>query len=185
MKNRIEERCRARGIRWTEPRRLIVQVLSEARDHPDAEALHRRVAERNPRVSRSTVYRTLRVLRSVGIVEEHHFRKDRGRYEPVPRRHHDHLIDVATGTVLEFRNAEIERLQKEVAEWLGYRLIGHRLELYAEPWAPNDAEAAGSAARSSCAGLGKKSTRNSPRADAKRSKPKRQRYSHLLHLKKS
>jgi len=160
-------------------------VLSEARDHPDAEALHRRVAERNPRVSRSTVYRTLRVLRSVGIVEEHHFRKDRGRYEPVPRRHHDHLIDVATGTVLEFRNAEIERLQKEVAEWLGYRLIGHRLELYAEPWAPNDAEAAGSAARSSCAGLGKKSTRNSPRADAKRSKPKRQRYSHLLHLKKS
>lgn len=129
----IEERCRAKGIALTGPRRCIAQTLLEAIDHPDVGELHRRVTERRPRVSLSTVYRTMKLLESLGIVECHTFRDGRMRYELTPERHHDHLIDVRTGKVIEFRSDEIERLQAEIASRFGYQLVGHRLELYATP----------------------------------------------------
>ncbi len=132
MANRIEAQCRAKGIRLTGQRRVIAQVLAEARDHPDAIELHRRVAERDPGVSLPTVYRTVKRLEAEGILERHEFRDGRGRYEKASKTHHDHMIDMATGRVIEFRSAEIEQLQEEIARRLGYRLVGHRLELYGE-----------------------------------------------------
>lgn len=133
MTNRIEAQCRARGIRLTGQRRLIADVLSEAQDHPDVQELHRRVAERDERVSLATVYRTVKRLEVEGIIERHAFRDGPARYERASRKHHDHLIDLATGDVIEFTSPEIERLQEEIAERLGYKLVGHRLELYATP----------------------------------------------------
>jgi Fur family ferric uptake transcriptional regulator len=133
MMNRIEAQCRAKGLRLTGPRRLIAQILAEAHDHPDVPELHRRAAEHDDRVSLATVYRTMKRLEELGIIERHEFRDGRARYEQVPRKHHDHLIDVQTGRVIEFRSEEIERLQDEVARGLGYRIVGHRLELYAVP----------------------------------------------------
>jgi len=133
MTNRIEAQCRAKGLRLTGPRRLIAQVLAEAHDHPDVPELHRRAAEHDDRVSLATVYRTMKRFEELGIIERHEFRDGRARYEQVPRKHHDHLIDVQTGRVIEFRSEEIERLQDEVAQGLGYRIVGHRLELYAVP----------------------------------------------------
>ena len=115
----------------TRQRRLIIQVLSEADDHPDVPELHRRVAKHDARVSEGTIYRTLKLLEDAGILERHAFRDDRHRFEKVSTQHHDHLIDVDTGQVIEFRHAKIERLQEEVAKRLGFRLVGHRLELYA------------------------------------------------------
>ncbi len=132
MTNRIEAQCRAKGMRLTGPRRVIAQVLAEARDHPDAAELHRRVVEKDPRVSLPTVYRTVKRFEAEGILERHEFRDGRGRYEKTKKVHHDHLIDMATGRVIEFRSVEIERLQEEIALRLGYRLVGHRLELYGE-----------------------------------------------------
>jgi len=131
MKKSFEERCQATGLTWTRQRRLIVQVLSEARDHPNVSELHRRVKKHDARVSEGTVYRTVKLLENAGILERHTFRDGRFRYEKVPTQHHDHLIDVDTGQVIEFSNSKIERLQEEVAKRLGYRLVGHRLELYA------------------------------------------------------
>jgi Fur family ferric uptake transcriptional regulator len=131
MKGRFEAQCRAIGMPWTRQRRLIVQVLFEAHDHPDVPELHRRVRRHDARVSEATVYRMLKLLENAGILERHAFRNGRFRYEKAAAKHHDHLIDVDTGQVIEFRNAEIERLQKEVAKRLGYSLVGHRLELYA------------------------------------------------------
>jgi Fur family ferric uptake transcriptional regulator len=131
--SQIEARCRAQGLRLTGQRRLIAQVLAEARDHPDVPELHRRVAERDRRVSLATVYRTVKRFEEVGIVERHEFRDRRAHYEQASKAHHDHLIDVASGQVTEFRSPEIERLQEEIAQRLGYRLVGHRLELYAVP----------------------------------------------------
>jgi len=119
----------------TGPRRCIAQTLSEATDHPDVVELHRRVAMHRPRVSLSTVYRTMKLLERLGIVERHTFRDGRMRYEISPKQHHDHLIDVQTGKVIEFRSAEIERLQSAIASRFGYQLVGHRLELYAKPLA--------------------------------------------------
>ena len=117
----------------TGQRRIIAQVLSEADDHPDAEEVYRRVVERDPRISLSTVYRTVRLLEDEGIVERHDFGDGRARYEPSGHQHHDHLIDVTTGDVIEFTNEGIERLQERVASELGFRLIGHRLELFGMP----------------------------------------------------
>lgn len=130
--NRIEEECRAKGLRLTGQRRIIAQVLAEAHDHPDVPELHRRAQDRDARISLPTVYRTVKLFEGAGILERHAFRDGRARYERAGRTHHDHLIDLASGHVIEFRSAEIEQLQAEIARRLGYRLVGHRLELYAE-----------------------------------------------------
>lgn len=114
----------------TGQRRVIARVLSEANDHPDAEELHRRASSIDPHISIATVYRTVRLLEESGILERHDFRDGRSRYEEMPDEHHDHLIDVQTGKVIEFHNDQIEELQRLVAEKLGYKLIDHRLELY-------------------------------------------------------
>lgn len=134
--SRLERLCAERGLRMTDQRRIIAQVLSEANDHPDAEEVYRRVAERDPRISLSTVYRTVRLLEDEGIVERHDFGDGRARYEPGGHEHHDHLIDVTTGDVIEFTNEDIERLQERVAAELGFRLIGHRHELFGMPLQP-------------------------------------------------
>ncbi len=136
--NRIEEQCRAQGLRLTGQRRVIAQVLAEARDHPDVPELHRRAQERDARISLPTVYRTVKLFEGAGILERHAFRDGRARYESAGRSHHDHLIDLTTGKVIEFRSPEIEALQAEIARRLGFRLVGHRLELYAEPTGEED-----------------------------------------------
>ena len=133
MPQRIEKLCTEKGLRMTEQRRVIARVLSEAHDHPDAEELHRRAAAVDHRISIATVYRTVRLFEEAGILERHDFRDGRSRYEEVPEMHHDHLIDLSTGRVVEFRDEEIERLQQLVAERLGFQLVDHRLELYGRP----------------------------------------------------
>lgn len=133
---RIEKLCIEKGMRMTEQRRVIARVLSEAKDHPDAEELHRRAAAIDPRISIATVYRTVRLFEEAGILERHDFRDGRARYEEVPDAHHDHLIDLSTGKVIEFSDPEIERLQMAIAERLGYSLVDHRLELYGRPLPP-------------------------------------------------
>jgi Fur family ferric uptake transcriptional regulator len=117
----------------TEQRRIIARVLSEAIDHPDAEELYRRAASLDPHISIATVYRTVKLFEDAGILERHDFRDGRSRYEEVPESHHDHLIDVQSGKVIEFRNEEIERLQRLIADELGFELVDHRLELYGVP----------------------------------------------------
>ena len=130
---RIEKLCVDKGLRMTEQRRVIARVLSDAGDHPDAEELYRRAAAIDPHISIATVYRTVKLFEDAGILERHDFRDGRARYEEVPESHHDHLIDVQTGSVIEFRNEEIEKLQRRVAEELGFELVDHRLELYGVP----------------------------------------------------
>jgi Fur family ferric uptake transcriptional regulator len=129
----IEDQCTAKGMRMTEQRRVVARVLEAASDHPDVEELYRRSVVVDPRISISTVYRTLKLFEDAGIVTRHDFRDGRSRYEPSPDEHHDHLIDLRSGRVVEFRDEEIERLQAEIARRLGYRLVDHRLELYAVP----------------------------------------------------
>jgi Fur family ferric uptake transcriptional regulator len=129
----IEALCAAKGMRMTEQRRTIARVLADADDHPDVEELYRRCAKVDDRISISTVYRTVRLFEDSGIIERHDFREGRARYETSTEGHHDHLINLRTGEVIEFQSEEIERLQAEVARQLGYRLIDHRLELYAVP----------------------------------------------------
>jgi len=129
----IEAQCVAKGMRMTEQRRVIARVLGESADHPDVEELYRRCAEVDRNISISTVYRTVKLFEDAGIIERHDFREGRARYEQIPEAHHDHLINLRTGEVIEFQSEEIERLQAEVARRLGYRLIEHRLELYAVP----------------------------------------------------
>ena len=129
----IEEACVARGMRMTGQRRVIARVIGNAHDHPDVEELYRRAAKVDDKISISTVYRTVRLLEDAGIIERHDFRAGRARYEQVPDEHHDHLIDLRTGKVTEFRSEEIEKLQEAVARKLGYKLVDHRLELYAVP----------------------------------------------------
>lgn len=138
--SRLERLCAERGMRMTGQRRIIARILSEASDHPDVEEVHRRASAEDSRISLSTVYRTVRLFEEAGILERHEFGDGRARYEQAPREHHDHLIDVDTGTVIEFRNEEIERLQEAIARELGYKLIGHRLELYGEPLDDRDEE---------------------------------------------
>jgi Fur family transcriptional regulator, ferric uptake regulator len=129
----IEAQCVAKGMRMTEQRRVIARVLAESVDHPDVEELYRRCHEVDRNISISTVYRTVKLFEDAGIIERHDFREGRARYEQIPEAHHDHLINLRTGEVIEFRSEEIERLQTEIARRLGYRLIEHRLELYAVP----------------------------------------------------
>ena len=129
----IELMCAEKGMRMTDQRRVIARVLSEATDHPDVEEVYRRATKVDSRISIATVYRTVRLFEEAGILERHDFRDGRSRYEPASDEHHDHLIDVETGQVLEFHNEEIERLQSEVARRLGFKLVDHRMELYGVP----------------------------------------------------
>ena len=133
MPDRIEKLCVAKGLRMTDQRRVIARVLSASDDHPDAEELHRRAAAEDSRISLATVYRTVRLFEEAGIIERHDFRDGRSRYEEVGDDHHDHLIDLKSGEVVEFVNDEIERLQEAIARKLGYKLVDHRLELYGVP----------------------------------------------------
>lgn len=130
MPDRIEKLCAEKGLKMTAQRRVIARVLSEADDHPDVEELYRRASKIDDAISIATVYRTVRLFEEANILERHDFRDGRSRYEEVTEEHHDHLIDVETGDVIEFQNEEIERLQKEIAKKLGYELVDHRLELY-------------------------------------------------------
>ena len=129
----IEEACIKSGMRMTEQRRVIARVLGSSRDHPDVEELYKRASAIDDKISMSTVYRTVRLFEDAGIIERHDFRDGRSRYEQVPGEHHDHLINLRSGKVIEFRSEEIEKLQIEIARRLGYKLVDHRLELYAVP----------------------------------------------------
>ncbi|MEM5515406.1 Fur family transcriptional regulator [Henriciella sp. AS95] len=131
--DRLEKLCAEKGLRMTEQRRIIARVLSLADDHPDAEELHRRANALDSSISLATVYRTVKLFEESGIIERHEFRDGRARFEEVPDEHHDHLIDVKSGDVVEFHSEEIEKLQVEIAERLGYKLVDHRLELYGVP----------------------------------------------------
>jgi Fur family ferric uptake transcriptional regulator len=130
MASRIERLCLKKGLKMTDQRRIIARVLSEAVDHPDVEDLYHRASEVDERISIATVYRTVKLWEEANILERHDFGDGRARYEEVPEIHHDHLIDIRTGEVIEFQDETIEKLQKEVAARLGYELVGHRLELY-------------------------------------------------------
>lgn len=133
MSGHILRQCEAKGLRLTGPRRTIARVLEESSDHPDAEELHARASAADPRISLATVYRTVKLFEEAGILEKHEFGDGRARYETCYGEHHDHLIDMSTGEVIEFVDPEIEALQERIAERLGYRLKGHRLELYGIP----------------------------------------------------
>ena len=129
----LEALCAEKGLRITEQRRVIARVLSEAEDHPDVEELYARSSLIDPGISIATVYRTVRLFEEAGILERHDFGDGRSRYEAAPDSHHDHLIDVESGRVIEFVDEELEALQKRIAEKLGYRLVDHRMELYGVP----------------------------------------------------
>lgn len=131
--SRIEKRCIDKGLRMTDQRRVIARVLSDSVDHPDVETVYARASAIDQRIGLATVYRTLRLFEEASILERHDFGDGRARYEETPDEHHDHLIDVQSGKVIEFTSPEIEALQRKVAEELGYRIIDHRLELYAVP----------------------------------------------------
>jgi Fur family ferric uptake transcriptional regulator len=130
MPNRIERLCNDKGLKMTDQRRVIAQVLSDASDHPDVESVYQRAVAIDPHISIATVYRTVRLFEEANILERHDFGDGRARYEEIPQEHHDHLIDVQTGKVIEFTNEQIEALQREVARRLGFELVGHRLELF-------------------------------------------------------
>ena len=129
----LEERCVGRGMRMTEQRRVIARVLEASADHPDVEELYRRSSAVDARISISTVYRTVKLFEDAGIIERHDFRDGRSRYETVPDEHHDHLIDLKNGQVIEFHSPEIEALQERIAREHGFKLVDHRLELYGIP----------------------------------------------------
>ncbi len=133
QKPSLEELCITKGMRMTGQRRVIAGVLQSSDDHPDTEELYRRAAGIDANISISTVYRTVKLFEDAGIIERHEFGDGRSRYETMPEEHHDHLIDLKSGKVIEFKNKEIEALQEAIAEKLGYRLVDHRLELYAVP----------------------------------------------------
>jgi Fur family ferric uptake transcriptional regulator len=132
--DRIEKLCIEKGMRMTDQRRVVARVLSMAHDHPDVEELYRRAHEVDPHISIATVYRTVRLFEEAGIIARHDFRDGRSRYEEAPDIHHDHLIDMKTGQVVEFVDEEIEALQAAIARRLGYKLVDHRLELYGVPF---------------------------------------------------
>ena len=133
MSSPIEDRCLEKGLKMTEQRRVIARVLSEANDHPDAAEVYQRAGDLDPRISMATVYRTIRLFEDCNVLERLNFGDGRVRYEEASREHHDHLIDVKSGKIIEFQNTEIERLQQEVAREFGYELVDHRLELYGIP----------------------------------------------------
>jgi len=130
MNNKIEERCLKAGVRLTDQRKIIAKVMSESEDHPDVDELHKRVSKLDSKVSIATVYRTVKLFEEAGILAKHDFKGTKARYEETTMEHHDHLIDINTGEIIEFVNDDIEKLQKKVAEKLGYKLVDHRLELY-------------------------------------------------------
>ena len=130
MSSVIENKCIQQGVRLTDQRKLIAKVMSESEDHPDVDELHKRVNKVDIKISIATVYRTVKLFEEAGIVAKHDFRGTKARYEEASQEHHDHLIDVNTGEIIEFVNDDIENLQQKVAEKLGYKLIDHRLELY-------------------------------------------------------
>ena len=132
-KTNIEALCASKGMRMTEQRRIIARVLADSADHPDVEELYRRCAEVDKNISISTVYRTVKLFEDAGIIERHDFREGRARYEQLRDSHHDHLINLRSGEVIEFTSEDIEKLQAEVARKLGYKLVDHRLELYCVP----------------------------------------------------
>jgi len=133
MVSRLEQLCLDKGLKMTEQRRVIARVLSDSADHPDVEQVYRRATALDPHISIATVYRTVRLFEEANILAKHDFGDGRSRYEEMPSAHHDHLIDLQSGRVVEFHNEEIERLQRLIAHELGYELVGHRLELYAVP----------------------------------------------------
>ena len=132
MSSVLENKCVEKGVRLTEQRKLVARVMSEAEDHPDVDELHKRVNELDKNISIATVYRTVKLFEEAGIIERHDFKEGKSRYEPITEEHHDHLIDIKTGEIIEFVDKEIEELQKKVAQKLGYKLIDHKLELYAQ-----------------------------------------------------
>ena len=130
QKAKLELLCVERGLKMTDQRRVIARVLSDSSDHPDVEAVHRRATAIDPNISIATVYRTVRLFEEAGILDRHDFGDGRARYEAAPEAHHDHMIDVETGKVIEFVDPELEALQRQIAERLGYRLVDHRMELF-------------------------------------------------------
>ena len=130
MSSAIEDKCIKKELRLTDQRKLVAKVMSESKDHPDVDELHKRVSKVDSKVSIATVYRTVKLFEEAGIVAKHDFKGNKARYEQAPEEHHDHLIDINTGEITEFVNEDIEKLQKKVAEKLGYKLMDHRLELY-------------------------------------------------------
>ena len=130
MNSDIENKCIKKGVRLTEQRKLVAKVMSGSKDHPDVDELHKRVSKLDSKISIATVYRTVKLFEESGIVAKHDFKGNKARYEETTQEHHDHLIDINTGEITEFVNDDIEKLQKKVAEKLGYKLVDHRLELY-------------------------------------------------------
>ena len=130
MSSDIENKCTKKGVRLTDQRKLIAKIMSESEDHPDVDELHKRVSKLDTKISIATVYRTVKLFEEAGIVAKHDFKGNKSRYEQAPQEHHDHLIDINTGEITEFVNEDIEKLQKQVAAKLGYKLVDHRLELY-------------------------------------------------------
>jgi len=130
MSRDIENKCLKQGVRLTDQRKVIARVMSQSNDHPDVDELHKRVNKLDSKISIATVYRTVKLFEEAGVVSKHDFKGNKARYEEVTKEHHDHLIDVNTGEITEFVNEDIEKLQKKVAEKLGYKLVDHRLELY-------------------------------------------------------
>ena len=130
MSETIEQKCISKGVKLTDQRRIIAKVMSESQDHPDVDELYNRVSEIDPKISIATVYRTVKLFEESGIVAKHDFKGGKARYEQLSESHHDHLIDIKTGEIIEFVDDEIEKLQKKVAEKYGYELVDHKLELY-------------------------------------------------------
>lgn len=133
MLSRLEKKCAESGLKMTDQRKIIIKVLSDSGDHPDVEMIHQRAHKLDPRISIATVYRTMRLFEEAGIIEKHDFGDGRARYEETGDEHHDHLIDMKSGRVIEFSNDEIEKLQRAIARKFGYKIIDHRLELYCVP----------------------------------------------------
>ena len=130
MSSDIESKCKQKGVRLTDQRRLIAKVMTKSESHPDVDELHKKVSKFDSKISIATVYRTVKLFEEAGIVEKHDFKGNKSRYEQAPEEHHDHLIDINSEEIIEFVNEEIEKLQKQAAEKLGYKLVDHRLELY-------------------------------------------------------
>ena len=130
MNDTIEEKCLAKGVKLTEQRKIIAKIMSNSKDHPDVDELYKRVLNVDPKISIATVYRTVKLFAEEGIVTKHGFKGTKARYEELSESHHDHLIDIKTGEIIEFVDDEIEKLQKKIAEKFGYDLVDHKLELY-------------------------------------------------------
>ena len=130
MTANIEEKCKQKGVKLTDQRKLIAQIMSDSHDHPNVDELYRRVSQIDSKISIATIYRTVKLFEEIGILTKHDFRGGKARYEEIPESHHDHLIDIKSGEIIEFVDQEIEKLQEAVAEKLGYKLVDHKLELY-------------------------------------------------------